>query len=171
MRSASRTKRPYSKRSRRWKKPRRYDTGSNGGKITQPTFTAPAATYDTRTMTLFDDDTASLSTAKGRVRRDLALPEDDAGYQRQYPDSDEWSVMESTLTARDSNSVLTSASETQDRDRTDHRRDGTVLGIENLAVTGTAFFVSGRELPEALTHRRCCTPDRRTYRSVRRPLR
>jgi hypothetical protein len=30
-------------------------------KVSKPTFTAPTVKYDTRTMTLFDDDTVSLS--------------------------------------------------------------------------------------------------------------
>jgi hypothetical protein len=34
---------------------------SNGKKVSKPTFTAPTVKYDTRTMTLFDDDTVSLS--------------------------------------------------------------------------------------------------------------
>ncbi len=57
-------------------------------------------------MTLFDDDTVSLSTTESRVRCDLALPDTDNGYQRQYLDSDEWSVTESTLTARDGDYFL-----------------------------------------------------------------
>ena len=124
---------------------------SNGKKISKPTFTAPTVKYDTRTLTLFDDDTVSLSTTESRIRCDLALPDADDGYQRQYLNADEWSVTESTLTARDGNYFLHIGFR---RHKTDTDRstaeDGTVLGvdlgIENLAVTSTATFVSGREL-------------------------
>jgi IS605 OrfB family transposase len=124
---------------------------SNGKQASKPTFTAPTVTYDTRTMTLFNDDTVSLSTTESRVRCDLALPDAEDGYQRQYLDSDNWSVTESTLTARDGDYLLHIGFR---RHKTDTERntaeDGTVLGvdlgIENLAVTSTASFVSGREL-------------------------
>jgi len=128
---------------------------SNGKKVSKPTFTAPTVKYDTRTMTLFDDDTVSLSTTESRVRCDLALPHADDGYQRQYLDSDTWSVTESTLTARDGDYFLHMGFR---RPKTDTERntaeDGTVLGvdlgIENLAVTSTARFLNGRELAHTL---------------------
>jgi IS605 OrfB family transposase len=128
---------------------------SKGKKVSKPTFTTPTVKYDTRTMTLFDDETVSLSTTESRVRCDLALPEDDDGYQRQYLDADEWSVTESTLTARDGQYFLHIGFR---RYKTDTERntaeDGTVLGvdlgIENLAVTSTAYFFSGRELTHNL---------------------
>jgi IS605 OrfB family transposase len=129
---------------------------SNGKTVSRPTFTAPTVKYDTRTMTLFDDDTVSLSTTESRVRCPLALPDaDDDGYQRQYLDSDEWRVTERTLTARDGDYVLHIGFR---RPKTDTERntaeDGTVLGvdlgIDNLAVTSTASFVSGRELAHDL---------------------
>ena len=124
---------------------------SKGKKATKPTFTAPTVKYDTRTMTLFEDDTVSLATTESRVRCDLALPEDDDGYQRQYLDSEEWNVTESTLTTRNGDFFLHIGFR---RHKTDTERDiaedGTVLGvdlgIENLAVTSTASFFSGREL-------------------------
>ncbi|MES3160351.1 MAG: transposase, partial [Halorubrum sp.] len=65
---------------------------AKGKKASRPTFTAPTVKYDTRIMTLFDDDTVSLSTTESRVRCPLALPDADTGYQRQYLDTDEWSV-------------------------------------------------------------------------------
>ncbi|WP_415379963.1 RNA-guided endonuclease InsQ/TnpB family protein [Halosimplex sp. TS25] len=124
---------------------------SSGKPVSKPTFTAPTVTYDTRTMTLFDDDTVSLSTTDSRVRCPLALPDADDGYQRQYLDADEWSVTESTLTARGGDYFLHIGFR---RPKTDTERntaeDGTVLGvdlgIENLAVTSTAYFFSGRQL-------------------------
>jgi putative transposase len=124
---------------------------TNGKKASKPRFTAPTVTYDTRTMTLFDDDTVSLSTTESRVRCSLSLPNDDDGYQRQYLNSDEWQVTESTLTARDGEYFLHIGFR---RYRTDAERDtaedGTILGVdlgvENIAVTSTARFFSGREL-------------------------
>ncbi|WP_256289334.1 RNA-guided endonuclease InsQ/TnpB family protein [Halobellus inordinatus] len=128
---------------------------SEGKTVSKPTFTAPTVKYDTRTMTLFDDDTVSLSTTESRVRCDLALPDADDGYQHKYLDSDEWSVTESTLTARDGEYFLHIGFR---RPKTDAERntaeDGTVLGvdlgIENLAVTSTAYFFSGRKLTHDL---------------------
>ena len=128
---------------------------SKDKKVSKPTFTAPTVTYDTRTMTLFDDETVSLSTTESRVRCNLALPDADDGYQRQYLDSEEWSVTESTLTTRDGDYFLHIGFR---RPKNDTERntaeDGTVLGvdlgIENLAVTSTARFVSGRELTHNL---------------------
>ena len=124
---------------------------AKGKKASKPSFTAPTITYDTRTMTLFDDDTVSLSTTESRVRCKLALPDDEDGYQRQYLDSNEWSVTESTLTARDGEYFLHMGFR---RYRNDTERntaeDGTVLGVdlgvENIAVTSTARFFSGQEL-------------------------
>jgi putative transposase len=124
---------------------------TKGKKVSKPRFTAPTVTYDTRTMTLFDDDTVSLSTTESRVRCSLSLPDDDDGYQRQYLDSDEWQVTESTLTARDGEYFLHIGFR---RYRTDAERDtaedgmilGVDLGVENIAVTSTARFFSGREL-------------------------
>ena len=128
---------------------------SKGKKASKPTFIAPTVTYDTRTMTLFGDDTVSLSTTENRVRCELALPDADDGYQRQYLDADEWCATESTLTARDGNYFLHIGFR---RHKTDIERntaeDGMVLGvdlgIENLAVTSTASFFSGRELSHNL---------------------
>ena len=128
---------------------------SNGKKVSRPTFTASTVKYDTRTMTLFDDDTVSLSTTESRVRCELALPDADDGYQRQYLDSEEWSVTESTLTARDGEFFLHIGFR-RHKNKTERNtaEDGTVLGvdlgIENLAVTSTASFFSGRELTHDL---------------------
>ena len=116
---------------------------------------APTVKYDTRTMTLFDDDTVSLSTTESRVRCDLSLPVADDGYQRQYLDSDKWSVTESTLTVRDGDYFLHIGFRRHKNDaERNTAEDGTVLGvdlgIENLAVTSTAYFFSGRELTHNL---------------------
>jgi IS605 OrfB family transposase len=128
---------------------------SNGKKVSKPTFTAPTVKYDTRSMTLFDDDTVSLSTTESRVRCELAVPDADDGYQRQYLDSDKWSVTESTLTARDGDYFLHIGFRRHKNDtERNTAEDGTVLGVdvgmENLAVTSTACFFSGRELSHDL---------------------
>ena len=127
---------------------------SKGKKVSKPTFTAPTVKYDTRTMTLFDD-TVSLATTESRVRCDLALPKDDDGYQRQFLDSDQWDVTESTLTARDGDYFLhigfrRPKNETERNTAEDGTVLGVDLGIENLAVTSTAYFFSGRELTHDL---------------------
>jgi len=128
---------------------------STGKQTTKPTFTAPTVTYDTRSMTLFDDDTVSLATTENRVRCPLVLPDDEDGYQRRYLDSDEWQVTESTLTARDGKYFLhLGFRRHKNETERDTAEDGTVLGIdlglENLAVTSTAHFVGGRELTHNL---------------------
>ena len=128
---------------------------SNGKKASKPTFTAPTVKYDTRTMTLFDDDSVSLSTTESRVQCNLALPEADDRYQRQYLDSDEWRVTESTLPARNGDYFLHIGFRRHKNDtERNTAEDGTVLGvdlgIENLAVTSTAYFFSGRELTHDL---------------------
>ncbi|TKX53138.1 transposase, partial [Halorubrum sp. SS7] len=67
----------------------------------RPEFTADTVKYDTRTMTLFDDGTVSLSTVGDRIRCELVLPDDENGYQYQYLDSEAWEITESTLSRRD----------------------------------------------------------------------
>jgi len=128
---------------------------AKGKKVSKPTFTAPTVTYDTRTMTLFEDDTVSLSTTAHRVRCSLALPDTDDGYQRQYLDSNKWSVTESTLTARDGEFFLhIGFRRPKNEQERNTAEDGTVLGVdlglENLAVTSTAYFFSGREMTHSL---------------------
>jgi len=128
---------------------------SNGRKVSKPRFTAPTIKYDTRTMTVFDDEMVSLSTIESRVRCQLALPDDESGYQRQYLESETWRVTESTLTTRDGEFFLHIGF---CRHKTDTERntteDGTVLGVdlgvENLVVTSTARFFSGGELSHRL---------------------
>ncbi len=106
----------------------------------------------------------SLSTTESRVRCQLALPDADDGYQRQYIDSDTWSVTESTLTAREGDYFLHIGLRRPKNDtESNTAEDGTVLGvdlgIENLAVTSTAHFVSGRELAHNLREFERYAPD------------
>ena len=96
---------------------------------------------------------------------DLVVPDDEDGYQHQYLDGDDWQVTESTLTARDGEYFLHLGFRRHPTDtERDTAEDGTVLGvdlgIENLAVTSTACFISGRELTHNL----------RTFEKVRASL-
>jgi putative transposase len=120
----------------------------------RPTFTSTTVKYDTRTMTVFDDRSVSLTTVDGRIRCDLNLPDEADGYQYTYLEDDDWEVTESTLSKRDGKYYLhlgfrTDKPEKQvdvqgdDEDRTVL---GVDLGIVNIATTSTAYFASGREL-------------------------
>ena len=109
---------------------------SNGKTVSKPTFTAPTVKYDTRTMTVFDDDTVSLSTTESRVRCPLDLPDADDDYQRHYLDLDEWSVTESTLTARDGEFFLHIGFRRYKNDtERNTAEDGTVLGVTSVSKT------------------------------------
>ncbi|GGL34172.1 transposase [Halarchaeum grantii] len=127
----------------------------NGECARKPRFTASTIPFDARTMTLFDDGTVSLATTDDRVRCPLALSSSADSYQRRFLESNEWTVTESTLSARDGSFFLHIGFR---RQKTDSEQsppeDGTVLGvdlgIENLAVTSTAFFASGRKLAHRL---------------------
>ena len=124
------------------------DRREKGLPTSKPRFRAPTLMYDARCLSLFDDGTVSLGTVEGRVRGDLRLPTDDDGYQQQFLDSEAWALTESTLTLRDGDVRL----------HLGFRRPlnqepagngavlGVDLGVENVAVTSTARFFSGREL-------------------------
>jgi IS605 OrfB family transposase len=123
-------------------------------KTSCPRFTANTIKYDTRTMTLFDDDTVSFATVDDRIRCGLVLPDDEDGYQHQYLDSENWDLTESTVTQREGDYYLhlgfrkpkpEKKVETQD-DAEDRTVLGVDLGIVNIATTSTAYFASGREL-------------------------
>jgi putative transposase len=137
-----------------------HEHDANGRKTSKPTFTADTVTYDSRTMTLFDDGTISLSTVENRVRIALSLPEDEDGYQHRFIDSDDWELTESTLSRRDGSYYIhlgfrRFATEAEREAQKEHNEDtttedGTVLGVDlgvaNLAVTSTGVFISGDEL-------------------------
>jgi putative transposase len=122
-------------------------------KTSQPEFTSNTVKYDTRTMTLFDDGSVSLSTVDDRIRCNLNLPEED-GYQHEYLTDDEWDVTESTLSKRDGDYYLhlgfRKPKPEKQVERQDDDEDRTVLGVDlgivNIATTSTAYFASGREL-------------------------
>jgi len=134
-----------------WRRKRK----SRGEKTSKPRFTAPTVKYDSRTLTLFDDETVSLSTTGNRIRCPLVLPEDDDGYQWEFLDSDRWEVTESTLRADEDGYLLHLGFR---RPKTDEQRNtagnGTVLGVdlgvENIAVTSTARFFPGGKLNHTL---------------------
>ena len=120
-----------------------------GDSPSKPSFTSPTVTYDSRCMTVFDDGTVSLATTESRVRCDLKLPTEEDGYQQQFLDSTAWKLGESTLTVREGVFRLhlgfkrpTPAEETAE----DGAVLGVDLGVENIAVTSTARFFSGKEL-------------------------
>jgi len=98
---------------------------------------------------VFDDGTVSLATTESRVRCDLKLPTEEDGYQQQFLDSTAWKLGESTLTVRNGEfrrhlgfKRQTPAEETAE----DGAVLGVDLGVENIAVTSTARFFSGKEL-------------------------
>jgi putative transposase len=127
---------------------------NEGYNTSRPTFTSNTVTYDTRTMTLFDDGSVSLSTIDGRIRCDLNLPDEPDGYQYEYLEDNEWEVTESTLSKRDGDYYLHLGfrkikPEKQVKvhgDDEDRTVLGVDLGIVNIATTSTAYFASGREL-------------------------
>ncbi|WP_128476741.1 RNA-guided endonuclease InsQ/TnpB family protein [Halorussus pelagicus] len=119
----------------------------------KPEFTSPTVAFDTRTMTVFDDRTVSLTTTGERVRCDLKLPADD-GYQSRYLDDEDWEPAKSTLHYRDGEFTFHLGFRTP-RPAIDPPTEGATvlgvdLGVENLAVTSTARFFDAGEL----NHRR-----------------
>jgi IS605 OrfB family transposase len=123
-------------------------------KTSRPEFTSNTVKYDTRTMTLFENGSVSLSTVDGRIRCDLNLPDKEDGYQHEYLNDDEWEVTESTLSKRDGEYYLhlgfrkdkPEKQVEQQGDDEDRTVLGVDLGIVNIATTSTAYFASGREL-------------------------
>ena len=119
----------------------------------KPEFTSPTVAFDTRTMTVFDDRTVSLTTTGERVRCDLKLAEG-GGYQSRYLDDESWEPAKSSLHYRDGEFALHVGFRTPRPDVEPPTEGATVLGVdlgvETLAVTSTARFFSGGEL----AHRR-----------------
>lgn len=117
----------------------------------KPQFTSPTVRYDSRTMTLFEDHSVSLATTNSRVRCDLVLPDDADGYQFTYLENKAWELTESTLSVRDGDYFLhlgfrRLSPDTEDETAENGAVLGVDLGVENLAVTSTAAFFSGRQL-------------------------
>ena len=149
---------------------------SRGLKASKRTFTAPTVTYEIRTRTIFDHESVSLTTTENQVCVGIVLPTEDDGYQQQYLDSDEWSVTESTLTARNGEFFLhIGCRRYKNEIEQNTAEDGTVLGvdlnIETLAVTGTDSFIGGRELTHDLCEFEKCAGLQQTEpRSAHRTL-
>ncbi|NHN60793.1 RNA-guided endonuclease TnpB family protein [Halorussus rarus] len=122
----------------------------DGGK---PEFTTPTVAFDTRTMTVFDDRTVSLTTTGERVRCEFDLPAD-GGYQSQYLDDESWEPAKSALHYRDGEFTFHLGFRTPSPAVDPPTEGATVLGVdlgvENLAVTSTARFFDAGEL----NHRR-----------------
>jgi len=120
----------------------------DGKKASKPTYTSPTVTYDSRTMTVFPNQEQVSLTTHGdhaRVRADLMLPDDEAGYQYQYLASDQWEPTESTLHYRDGHWYLHLGFRKPKKTETT-TENGTVLGVDlgvtEIAVTSTARFFS-----------------------------
>lgn len=115
----------------------------------KPEFTSPTVTFDTRTMTVFDDRTVSLTTTGERVRCDLDLSPD-GGYQAQYLDDERWEPAKSALHCRDGGFFFHLGFRRPRPDVEPPTEGATVLGVdlgvENLAVTSTAQFFPAGEL-------------------------
>jgi IS605 OrfB family transposase len=125
----------------------------DGKKASNPTYTSPTVTYDSRTMTVFPEKEQVSLTTYGdhvRVRADLVLPDDEDGYQHQYLDSDEWESTESTLHYRDGEWYLHLGFRKPKQDAEETTENGTVLGVDlgvnEIAATSTARFFSAGEL-------------------------
>jgi len=123
---------------------------ADGNQPSKPVYTSPTVTYDSRTMTLFEDSQqVSLTTCgdHSRVRADLVLPDSDDGYQYQYLSSTEWEPTQSTLHYRDGEWYLHLGFRKPVAETTEN---GTVLGVDlgvnEIAVTSTARFFSAAEL-------------------------
>lgn len=114
----------------------------------KPVFKRPSVVYDTRTMTLFDDETVSLTTTGDRVRCPLVVPDD--GYTSQYIGNNDWEAAKSALQYRDGEFCLELGFRRPKIEIEPPDEDATVLGVslgvDTLAVTSTAYFFSAGEL-------------------------
>jgi IS605 OrfB family transposase len=127
----------------------RWKQGEYAGK---PHFSKPTVVYDKRCAT-FHDEYLSLATVDGRIEIEYVLPHPDRDTPHsRYLDNDDYEVTGAELHHRDSEWFLhlrTKAeveSDTLDQATTEHP---TVLGVDlnvnQLAVTSTGTFWSGRE--------------------------
>ena len=122
----------------------------DGKKASKPTYTSPTITYDSRTMTLFEDQQqVSLTTCgdHSRVRADLVLPDNEDGYQHQYLSSNEWELTESTLQYRDGEWYLHLGFRKPVTEQT--TENGTVLGVHKSKALVQPIrnrkFLAGRQ--------------------------
>lgn len=123
---------------------------NSGYSVSKPQFTSPTIVYDSKTMTTREDNTITLATINSRVRAELALPNEEDGYQYRYLENDRWELTESTLHYRSSVFYLHLGFKRAANTGTNTAEDRTVLGVDlgldNLAVTSTAWFYSGGKL-------------------------
>lgn len=125
---------------------------NNGKKVSKPEFAANTIRYDSRTMTLFDDDSVSLATIESRVRVDLDLPHETDGFQRSFIENDAWELSESTLVFRDEQAYLHLGfkKENPNAEALSAVGNGTVLGVDlnatgPFAVTSTGCFIGSSD--------------------------
>jgi len=123
-----------------------------GEYASKPHISKPTVVYDKRCAT-FHDEYVSLSTVDGRLEIEYVLPDDnrDTPHSR-YLDNDDYEVTGAELHFRDSEWFLhlrTKAemeSDTPEQATTEHSTVlGVDLGVNQLAVTSTGTFWSGRE--------------------------
>jgi len=135
-----------------------HELHENNQQVSKPRFTSPTIKYDANTMTVFDDYTVSLTTTESRVRCEMVLPEEEDGFQYEFLEDGDWELATSTLTARDGEYFLHIGfrRDTPLEDEESPAEDRTVLGVDlginNIAVTSTAHFESGKKL----VHERDC---------------
>lgn len=125
---------------------------NNDKKVSKPEFTANTIRYDPRTLTLFEDDSASLATIDSRVRVDLKLPQETDGFQREFIEGDEWVLGESTLVIRDEQAYLHLGFKKKipNAECMSAVGNGTVLGVDlnatgPFAVTSTGCFIGSSD--------------------------
>jgi IS605 OrfB family transposase len=123
-----------------------------GEYASKPHLSKPTVAYDKRCAT-FHDQYVSLATVDGRIEIEYVLPDDnrDTPHSR-YLDNDDYEVTGAELHLRDGEWFLhlrTKAeveSDTPEQATTEHSTVlGVDLGVNQLAVTSTGTFWSGRE--------------------------
>lgn len=123
-----------------------------GEYASKPHISKPTVVYDKRCAT-FHDEYVSLATVDGRIEIEYVLPDDsrDTPHSR-YLNNDEYEVTGAELHLRNSEWFLhlrTKAemeSDTPEQATTEHSTVlGVDLGVNQLAVTSTGTFWSGRE--------------------------
>jgi IS605 OrfB family transposase len=125
---------------------------SNGKQAGKPHFTAPHVVYDKRTATFYDNF-VSLATTEERVKADYILPDEDSETPHsEYLFSDDYEITGAELHYRNGKWMLhihTKMEVESDTPEQATTENGTVLGVDlgvnNLAVTSTGTFWTGKE--------------------------
>lgn len=121
--------------------------------VSKPAFSAPTATYDPRTLTVFADrDKASLTMIgdTSRVHAGLDLPDDPDTHQWEYIIADGWTLSQSTLHYRDGEYWLHLGYKQPVPDELSAAENDTVLGVDlnvtgPFAVTSTGEFIGSAD--------------------------